>query len=228
METITFDEEPTDSLTCPKCGAPMVSRIAKRGPHAGKRFWGCSTFPNCRATRASHPVGSTLGIPATQSVKMARKRAHVVFDRLWQEGWMTRDQAYKYIDKKIWHNPHIDSVDTRVCALIESAAQRFLDDNTEKQTSKQHRERLRRKCKVRMGLLVDNGGMTKEGAFRWMNEIMHTGKISELTPGQCNQLLGHISTQLAFCKVIDDSNEAERVELDAGEVQEIEDLMKDW
>ena len=33
---------------CPKCGKEMVLRTAKKGPHAGKQFWGCSNFPNCR------------------------------------------------------------------------------------------------------------------------------------------------------------------------------------
>ena len=35
---------------CPKCGAPMKRRIAKRGPMAGEAFFGCSTYPACRAT----------------------------------------------------------------------------------------------------------------------------------------------------------------------------------
>ena len=30
---------------CPKCGALMVKRVAKQGPLAGNRFWGCSQFP---------------------------------------------------------------------------------------------------------------------------------------------------------------------------------------
>lgn len=33
---------------CPKCGAPLVERTAKRGPRAGKRFLGCASW---RATK---------------------------------------------------------------------------------------------------------------------------------------------------------------------------------
>jgi restriction system protein len=36
--------------TCPRCGKEMVLRTAKKGKHAGENFWGCSGFPNCRAT----------------------------------------------------------------------------------------------------------------------------------------------------------------------------------
>lgn len=34
---------------CPKCGAPMRLRTAHRGANAGSEFWGCSTYPKCRA-----------------------------------------------------------------------------------------------------------------------------------------------------------------------------------
>jgi restriction system protein len=34
---------------CPSCGSDMVKRVAKKGPNTGNQFWGCSTFPRCRA-----------------------------------------------------------------------------------------------------------------------------------------------------------------------------------
>jgi restriction system protein len=34
--------------TCPKCGAPMIKRTAKKGANAGNSFWGCSRYPECR------------------------------------------------------------------------------------------------------------------------------------------------------------------------------------
>lgn len=33
---------------CPDCGSSMQKRRAQRGPRAGKYFWGCSEFPQCR------------------------------------------------------------------------------------------------------------------------------------------------------------------------------------
>jgi len=38
-----------DSKICPKCGAPMVLRIAQKGANKGAEFWVCSKFPKCRA-----------------------------------------------------------------------------------------------------------------------------------------------------------------------------------
>jgi len=36
--------------SCPRCGAPMVQRVARKGSLAGKPFWGCSKYPQCRGT----------------------------------------------------------------------------------------------------------------------------------------------------------------------------------
>src|SRR3990172_6002789 len=37
-------------VRCPKCGSLIVIRTAKRGPNAGGKFYGCSRYPNCKAT----------------------------------------------------------------------------------------------------------------------------------------------------------------------------------
>lgn len=36
---------------CPVCAAPMLLRLARRGPQAGQRFWGCVHSPDCDGTR---------------------------------------------------------------------------------------------------------------------------------------------------------------------------------
>ena len=42
---------PTAAPMCPQCGKPMALRTAKKGRNAGSQFWGCSGYPNCKATR---------------------------------------------------------------------------------------------------------------------------------------------------------------------------------
>lgn len=64
MEGVVFEDEPIDVPSpaggsipsfdipkCPVCEKPMRKRMANRGPHAGKEFWGCLGFPACRGTR---------------------------------------------------------------------------------------------------------------------------------------------------------------------------------
>jgi hypothetical protein len=39
---------PDAARNCPKCGSAMIQRTVKSGQHAGRMFWGCSAFPQCR------------------------------------------------------------------------------------------------------------------------------------------------------------------------------------
>jgi restriction system protein len=50
---ITTSSDEPDHLTpnCPSCKTPMVMREARRGAHAGEKFWGCKNYPKCRCTR---------------------------------------------------------------------------------------------------------------------------------------------------------------------------------
>jgi len=39
----------SDSIPpCPECGKAMVLRTAQKGKSAGKQFWGCSGYPDCK------------------------------------------------------------------------------------------------------------------------------------------------------------------------------------
>ena len=39
------------SPACPKCQAPMIKRLARRGVHAGSTFWSCTRYPNCHGAK---------------------------------------------------------------------------------------------------------------------------------------------------------------------------------
>jgi restriction system protein len=41
---------PSDPPQCPRCGKSMVLRTARRGSRSGSQFWGCQTYPACKAT----------------------------------------------------------------------------------------------------------------------------------------------------------------------------------
>lgn len=47
-----FPEE--EKQLCPRCSAPLVRRVAKKGKHKGEAFLGCSKFPKCRYTVQSN------------------------------------------------------------------------------------------------------------------------------------------------------------------------------
>jgi len=51
IESVRARREPLAERKCPSCGSRMVLRTSKQGANAGDQFWGCSTFPKCRAVR---------------------------------------------------------------------------------------------------------------------------------------------------------------------------------
>ena len=53
-EIVSTDFGSEEQILCPRCGAPMVLRTAKKGNNAGKMFYGCSTYPKCRGIAEYH------------------------------------------------------------------------------------------------------------------------------------------------------------------------------
>ncbi|WP_424820957.1 NERD domain-containing protein [Salinisphaera sp.] len=49
VQRLQSRSDPNADRTCPRCGNAMVVRTTQRGVNAGNRFWGCATFPTCRA-----------------------------------------------------------------------------------------------------------------------------------------------------------------------------------
>lgn len=85
-------------MKCPECNADMILRDSKYG-----KFYGCSTFPKCRATHGAHPNGKPLGFPANKELKLLRMKAHKALEEsfgLWEA--MTREEKremYKWLGK---------------------------------------------------------------------------------------------------------------------------------
>jgi four helix bundle suffix protein len=54
-QDLTDPSDPSDppdraDQSCPACSKALVLRTARKGPNAGSQFWGCSGYPECRAT----------------------------------------------------------------------------------------------------------------------------------------------------------------------------------
>lgn len=48
VKNIVADKENNNIPSCPKCGGSMILREAKKGENIGKKFWGCTKFPQCK------------------------------------------------------------------------------------------------------------------------------------------------------------------------------------
>jgi len=113
-------------LKCPECSAPMRLRPSKYG-----LFYGCSRYPLCSSAHGAHPDGSPLGIPADKKTKEARIRAHGFFDTLWKEEYMSRGDAYKWMQKKMnleEDDAHIGKFTFEQCREREGYVNEFFDE----------------------------------------------------------------------------------------------------
>lgn len=120
---------------CPDCGSPM---LLKAIPGHGLRY-GCSRFPACRTEHGAHRDGRPLGKPADRAARMARVRAHTVFDRMWKgpSKRMPRREAYVWMQRTMGlteDEAHIGLFDAPACDRLIAAVEAYLGcpKNTER------------------------------------------------------------------------------------------------
>lgn len=99
VEDVDFESEMPDypgeqhDLKCGDCGATMSLRRVKKNP-----FYGCSRYPACEGKHGARADGSPKGIPGSKADRLARIRAHAVFDRIWKENLVRRrSDAYNWL-----------------------------------------------------------------------------------------------------------------------------------
>lgn len=52
IDNLRTRADPTADRKCPRCGSKMLIRTAKAGRNAGGQFWGCSSYPRCKAVQS--------------------------------------------------------------------------------------------------------------------------------------------------------------------------------
>jgi ssDNA-binding Zn-finger/Zn-ribbon topoisomerase 1 len=84
-------------------------------------FYGCTRYPLCKGAHKAHPNGAPLGIPANAETKAWRVKAHLVFDQIWKEEFLTRDNAYCWMQRALELSEgeaHIGRFDIATCKLL--------------------------------------------------------------------------------------------------------------
>lgn len=52
VRSLKARSNPNAIRRCPKCGSIMLLRTAKRGARTGEKFWGCSSYPECKVVQS--------------------------------------------------------------------------------------------------------------------------------------------------------------------------------
>ena len=120
-------------VTCGECGAPMRLLTSKNatGPLQGRKFWGCTKYPDCTCTHGAHQsTGEPLGVPANAETRAARRLAHEAFDDLWAREafkrnhgrpgqYLSRAAAYKWLASTFGRTEiHIGALTAEEAALV--------------------------------------------------------------------------------------------------------------
>lgn len=94
-------------VMCPYCGSAAVRRSAAelRDATAWRPdaiLYVCMRYPECDAYVGTHQKsGRPLGTLANKPLRRKRIAAHAVFDKLWQHGHMSRDDAYRWMQSAL-------------------------------------------------------------------------------------------------------------------------------
>lgn len=110
-------------VKCDNCSGSFPELVHNRivyGRDKGEwpLIWYCR---KCKATVSCHPGTSIpMGYMATSKTRKLRQEVHKVFDRLWLEGWSSRDRAYRWLASQMHltkHQAHISRFNSEQCRL---------------------------------------------------------------------------------------------------------------
>src|SRR5690554_3718497 len=109
---------------CPYCHKPAKlvtgKTIYPRIPRLHKKqYWQCAP---CQAYVGCHGNGrKPLGRLANAVLRRRKMEAHSAFDPIWQDGWMTRSDAYKWLADQLGISRtecHIGEFDEELCRQV--------------------------------------------------------------------------------------------------------------
>lgn len=107
-------------MNCPYCHRPArwVSNELIYGRRYGRSYmaWWCE---DCDAHVGCHNNTRTpLGTMANAPLRKLRMRAHQAFDPLWEQGGMSRHEAYRRLNVAFGREMHIGESDEETCHKI--------------------------------------------------------------------------------------------------------------
>ena len=86
------------NIKCPYCGSQALLRPAsvvheRTAPGGGVSV--CPRYPACDAYVSAHRDSHLpMGTLANRPLRQKRRQAHIALNRLWEQGFMTRKEAY--------------------------------------------------------------------------------------------------------------------------------------
>ena len=109
-------------MICPYCNQParfVDNAEIYNGKRYGKSYmmWYCRPCDAYVGVHHNNP-NTPLGTMANKELREWRKKAHSLFDPMWQSGKMTRKQAYRWIKEQTGRWIHMGESTIDDCKLV--------------------------------------------------------------------------------------------------------------
>jgi hypothetical protein len=123
------------TIKCPYCGAHADLRPASvvYGGGADGWLWVCARYPACDSYVGVHKkTREPLGTLADNALRYKRITTHRAFNRLWEDGFMSRNKAYVWMQSIFGLNrdqAHIAMFSEYMCDELTAACAQFLRNN---------------------------------------------------------------------------------------------------
>lgn len=93
-------------IHCPYCGSLVTKRAASyvygKNAKPGTFLYVCDRYPACDSYVAAHTKsGLPMGTPADKTLRNKRIAAHKALDKIWKNGYMTKEQVYIWLQAKL-------------------------------------------------------------------------------------------------------------------------------
>ena len=120
------------NIKCPYCGAQALLRpasVVHQSAHSGDEVYVCARYPACDAYVSAHRDSHMpMGTLANRTLREKRRQAHVALDALWEKGYMTRREAYRWLQTQMGipaDEAHIGNFSEYRCDQVIALCRRF-------------------------------------------------------------------------------------------------------
>ena len=120
------------NIKCPYCGSQALLRpasVVHERTAPGEKVYVCARYPACDAYVSVHRESLLpMGTLADKSLRQKRRQAHIALNRLWEQGLMTRKEAYRWLQVQLGlpeNEAHIGRFSAFRCEQVMNLCGRF-------------------------------------------------------------------------------------------------------
>ena len=120
------------NIKCPYCGAQAflrpASTVRSQAP-PDEEVYVCARYPVCDTYVSAHRESrQPLGTLANKQLRGKRRQAHLALNQLWEQGYMTRKEAYRWLQVQLGlpeSEAHIGRFSEYRCEQVIALCHRF-------------------------------------------------------------------------------------------------------